>query len=465
MCEDPITPSNVSESMVAELSGIFPGKERTDVRNALESANGNLEDACDILLTEPDEICSTVISEDNTDPLEELKIMFPDTDFDRIKSIYDRCQDVDAAITELLSLPLLLLEDDEEQKRAEKEVKTRQRAQPQPAAERAAWNSTSDKIKIIRGYTNVPASVARQAFHRSSFNALKAIIELIWTTDYYDEEPETDEKDLPKEPKLSTKTPNGGKVQSARGFAHASFNSFDLIGSKAESETPKILPKTTYSYSESSKEARELREIVQSNAAMRCINRTFLKRALTFYKGNLSMTVSLASHIIDADLSSATFKSPQDISALELKRGFQLTTIKSQKNLSSSRTTACSSQDGPLKLQNDENYEKGLRMIDNLFEAPRLDFHGFVPKDAIDVLRICLVKWWKEELSKREINRHKLSISRVLNVSPLEVVTGRGIHSVGGVSTLKIKVRRFLNDNNYLFSEEPAYFIVEGKKK
>lgn len=464
---NPVTPSRSNESKVIELCGVFPDKKHSEVVNALESADGDLQSACAILLAEPNEIDGVTILEDNPNPLEELQVMFPEVDSNEIAAVYNRYQSVDRAITELLSLPLLRLEDGEEQKVAERQVQTRQFARPKGQEEEGtAWKSVPDKIKTIQQFTAVPDTLARQAFHESSFNAIKAIVKLVWTTESFgDGIPAADSvfNENANDSKPVTIKPKGGKVQSAAGFAHATKDDFNTLDNEPEITAPAISRGRTYVFTEDSKEAQELQEILRSNSTLRSINRAFLKRALTFYRGDMSMTMSLALLIIEADLSCATYKTEQ--SDLNLEEGFKMSSGSSKNSHLSSGRRDRPARTSSLTLQNDEHYSKGQQMIEHVFDSPRLDFHGFVPKDAIQVLKICLDRWWTQELSEREMNRQKLSISRALNVVPLEVVTGRGIHSAGGVSTLKIKVRAFLNNNNYLFSEESAYFVIEGKKK
>ncbi|QLL30607.1 hypothetical protein HG536_0A04250 [Torulaspora globosa] len=451
-----------SKSKVNELCDVFPDKKRSEVINALESANGDLQNACTILLAESTGAGNSML-EDSPDPLQELELMFPDVDPSKIGTIYDRCQSIETAITELLSLPLLRLEDDEEQKRAERQVQTSQSADSSGAAkEGTAWKSVSHKIKTIQRYTDVPDCVARQAFHECSFDITRAIIKLVWTTDYYGSAQATRMSNDDSKEQKPLQNPRGGKVQSAKGFAHSTKNVFDKLDHETEITPQPRCSDDMYMFPESSAKFEELEEILQSNPTMRSISKAFLKRALTFYRGNLSMTTSLALHIIEADLQSATYKSRVDF--LDMEKGFKISAENFPRRQATSSGPNKPSTFDPLELQNDEHYRKSQEMIAKIFDVPRLDFHGFTPKNAIIILEICLDKWWMQELSEREMNRQKLSISRALNVVPLKVITGRGIHSVGGVSTLKIRVRRYLNDNNYLYSEESAYFIIEGKK-
>lgn len=455
---------NNSESAVIELCNVFPDKKRSEVSNALESANGDLQNACAILLAESTDAGDCLL-EDNPDPLRELEIMFPDVETSKISEIYDRCQSIDTAITELLSLPLLRLEDDKEQRRAESQIQASRSVKSNGGAEEeTAWKSVPYKIKTIQRYTAVPDCVARQALHECSFDATKAIIKLVWTTDYYGSvQAARTSNDVQKEqkPRLNLR---GGKVQSAKGFAHSAKNrnTFDKLESETEFTPQPSCTDDMHESLESSTKFEELEEILRSNPTMRTINRTFLKRALAFYKGDLSMTTSLALHTIEADLQNATYKSR--VNDFDLEKNFKISAGNFQKRQASPSVPDKPSLLDPLELQNDQHYSKGQEMIEKIFDIPRLDFHGFTPADAIKILEICLDKWWTQELSEREMNRQKLSISRALNVAPLEVVTGRGIHSAGGISTLKISFRRFLNRHNYLYSEEPAYFIIEGKK-
>lgn len=449
------------ESKLDELALIFPDKRHAQILRALESANGDSHEACAILLSESSSEPVQV-----SDPLDELKAMFPNVDSKTIEDVYQRSKSIEAATSELLSLPMLSLVDDEEQKHAERQLKDGQCdkiTNNQNAWQKTSWKMNSDKIRTIRHYTAVSDTKARQAFHENSFSAVKSIIQLIWDQNYF-----SNSGSKHKEPEPRVKKSRGGRVQAATGFAHAtgfadeSKSSFKVLeNTDNDADVADKEVEGIYVYSDNSKEAQELKDVLQSNAELRTINLAFLKRALTFYRGDLQLTMSLALFILEANGAKATYHSVPDPKEMF---NFTIAQSKSQKNKATAVSIMDTTHLTPQAFQNDEHYHEGRRMIQNVLTTTRFDFHGFVPKDAIQVLQECLDKWWNQEIREREMNSQNLSISKALNVAPIEIVTGRGIHSAGGISTLKIKVRKFLNDNHYVYWEEPAYFIVQGRK-
>lgn len=450
-----------------ELQLIFPDKTKTQLSNALGSADGNLHHACTLLLSE-----STSEEESRSETpnaLGSLRAMFPEVDSATIDEVYKRSDSIESATSELLSLPLLSLVDGEEQKNTEKQFKSKKSRNALNSSENgreASWKSIPEKIKLIRLYTGVSDSNARRAFHESSLDMVKAIVRLIWGQEYF--ESNSDEVKV-AHTKTSRPKAKQGRVQAGTGFAHATKqNSFEIISSNATSSDGKerIVKDASepYVYYDESREARELQDILRSNTDMRTISLPFLKRALCFYHGDLQRTISLALFIIESDGSKATYG--LTVPTLDSKElfSFKIAGHTLPKTKETIMEPANGAQLNSHEFQSEEHYLEGLRMIENVFTRTRLDFHGFVPQDAIRVLKHCLNKWWTQEMKDREMNSQNLYVSKALNVTPLEVVTGRGIHSAGGVSTLKIKVRKYLDGENYLYWEEPAYFVIEGKK-
>ena len=131
------------------------------------------------------------------------------------------------------------------------------------------------------------------------------------------------------------------------------------------------------------------------------------------------------------------------------------------------RTTKVAHEENTLNFDvfvDDESYKKGLTIVQDTFTNYRADLHGFLPDEAVSIVRECLKKWWAEELILREQKAQRLNQRIVANVKPFTIITGRGIHSVGGVSKVRKKVKYFLENNTFVFLEEPSFFIVEGKK-
>lgn len=461
-----------NDSGLAEMRNIFPEKTDNAIKNALESTNGELETACAILLAEgsiEEPVEEEKIEEPN--PLNELLRMFSNIDPKKVEAVYQEYnQSMDESIAELLNFEFLSMEDNKEQKMAEKELKKRSKAPSKVHSllETKNWKSVSDSIKVIEQYTGVCESIARQAYYRNSFHIVRAIVDLVCSYNG-SEMVKSERRDVSDQDqdKRIRKIPRGGKVQAAKGLAHSAKNSYAMLQHDEDDDTDSSDDeKAPYVYSPDTEEAKEVQEILRSNLALRAVNPTFLKQALVFYKGDVPKTISLALLIIDSNCAKDTYntdRSSQDIYAKDFLPTSNIGN-KQRVNQRQYQKSIDTNELDPCAFQNEEHFTTGCHMVQNIFSISRLDFHGFVPNDAIQVLQACLEKWWKYELREREMKSQNLYISKVANVNPLEIVTGRGLHSVGGISRLKIRVKKYLNDHNYIYWEEPSYFIIEGKK-
>lgn len=412
------------DESVALLVEMFPHKSVDEVNLALKSSNGILDDACAMLVSEDN-------SKENVDPSEQLKSMFPLVNQETIEKVWnDQSGDFDGTVVELLNHHMLLEEDKNNV------------SQPEPQHE------SKTTVDIVQEYTGTPTNTARHFSYKSSFNAVKAIVSIL---DTYREPPSETKPPVIPSPRNRT----GGRVQGPKGAAHSNKLASSLSTRELSSS---VKDKRPYVFSLESTEAQELEDAIQSNLNLRSIHPKFLHRALEYYKGDLLKTLQLAGLIIEKNGARYTYKDASEgpnelVGFTEYKpRGKRRSPPK------------VSNGDSGFSLQDDTYAPTADNMWSNVLTNPRLDFHGFLCSDAIQVLQKCLEKWWKYELDQRELNNQKLSMSEVVNVDPLHVITGRGIHSDNGLSKLKTQVRRFLERNQFKYVEDTAYFVVIGKK-
>lgn len=458
------------DTLLAELKGIFPEKADVAIRNALASTNGELETACAILLAEGN--VEEPVEEENIEdpnPLNELFFMFSNIDPKKVEAVYQQHnQSMDESIAELLNFEFLSMEDKKAQKVVENELKKTTNSNPNihSLVEKKTWKSASDSIKVVEQYTGVCESIARQAYYRNSFHIVRAIIDLICSYNG-GKRVKNEGRNINDQDKRIRNIPRGGKVQAVKGLAHSAKNSYTILQHDEDDDTdPSDKEEAPYIYSPDAAEAKELQEILRSNLALRAVNPVFLKQALIFYNGDSQKTISLALLVIDSKCAKETYNTDSGSQDIYAKDFLPTSKTRSKQKVDHRQyqNPINTNELDPCAFQNEKHFEIGCHMIRNIFSISRLDFHGFVPNDAIQVLQACLEKWWKHELREREMKSQNLYISKVANVNPLEIVTGRGLHSVGGISRLKISVKKFLNDRNYLYWEEPSYFIIEGKK-
>ncbi|QOU20623.1 hypothetical protein BRETT_000333 [Brettanomyces bruxellensis] len=94
----------------------------------------------------------------------------------------------------------------------------------------------------------------------------------------------------------------------------------------------------------------------------------------------------------------------------------------------------------------------------------KLDLHGFVVNSAVACCRKVLADWWNDEIKSRVYHGDSLRSERCVRVEDFVLVTGRGLHSSGGVARIKPAIKKFLASNHYLYDEENSYIIVTGKR-
>lgn len=104
----------------------------------------------------------------------------------------------------------------------------------------------------------------------------------------------------------------------------------------------------------------------------------------------------------------------------------------------------------------------------DFLDSKRLDLHGVKSDTAMSLISAALNKWWNEELFQREGNATKavhVQSFKAQFVSPLEIITGKGLHSESGKSVIKQRCKAYLQNNNYTFIENSGSFFVTGLKK
>ncbi|CCD27399.1 Cue2p NDAI_0K02080 [Naumovozyma dairenensis CBS 421] len=446
--------------------------------------------------------------------------MFPTIAKSFIKSAYKRYHNSkphisdDELITELLNFELLSSEDAKAQKIIQNQIKLKKNdtTMNMKIGKKNPWNSVSDNIQTIIQFTMVSRDVASRYLFHNQMNPVLAIIDIIfnYTNTTIEKNQNLHQKVEGKEAPATISSTfirnkaNYGRVQSNNGFAHLSTktqqqrsksNSSRTIPEKKISNEEVILSTFVpsqetgkpFRYSANDPNVIELNSIINddSNLPLKSINPLFYKNCLRFFNGDINKIIPLALFIIKDNLANATFihnlgTKENNVNPNDDTSNYKFIEVTSssskrkatKKHKSTSRSNSADNLSISTPLQQPNNFKdyqrEGLQMISNLFETYTLDFHGFQSSDAINILKLGLNKWWSKELLEREINSKKYSITKsnkVIYLKPLTLITGRGLHSVGGVPRIKIQVKKYLNQNNFVYWEEPSFFIVEGKRQ
>lgn len=442
------------------LKELFPDVAGEKLELTLESAQGDVELATSMLLSEM-ESDHHVNGNDNgvttIDHVHEVELMFPDIDAATVASVYRQEKGmVPNVITHLLNLEYLKNESMAEQE-GEKHVE-----QIGIPLKRKAWKSTYDEMDTVAHVLQWPQDQIphlTQLYQENSFSSRRTIVSIILDQIH----------PMSRSPRPITQISRHdfSRVQSNRGFAHKkgkqqNNNLSSLLNKKQATQKQQHIEqqRITITYD-------EYLDMIKEDPYCQGVNPQFVSNLFQYFKVD---SIDHNDNTNKADLESC-FRVLSYI--LDDPNGVAFTFNKHPDG-DGSWNVVVSNTNGPGNKRNSKNYsvassnnKNRLTMDpqnDDVFQTFKIDFHGYSPKQAVTTLNQIMNSWWDEELKQRELNNYNLRQRDVVCLEPLMVVTGRGIHSIGGKSPVRIQVKRYLQLNGYLFHEEPSYFQVYGKK-
>lgn len=95
----------------------------------------------------------------------------------------------------------------------------------------------------------------------------------------------------------------------------------------------------------------------------------------------------------------------------------------------------------------------------------KIDLHTLTVQNAMQALNSCLNYWWGQEMHLRNLENTKFEFTGLRHVDPFVIVTGRGLHSAGGIPKVKNATVGFLRQNGFKFEENTSIITVLGKRK
>ncbi|SCU94763.1 LADA_0G11012g1_1 [Lachancea dasiensis] len=448
---------------ISSLVVLFPNVNESVLEKTLESANGDVGVACNMILSEQEALCHS-----NEDELtNEVLPVEAETKDSRKTENTSRSPNLG---------PVNL------KKRLYRPIHSFEKLQPtgclsNKAANTKAWNASADHIREIVEHTDVPKNIAQIAYHKQALNPARAIIDIIYhfSSHVFRVEAPTSQSGGPESTTAYPSTSIlgvGGRVQSTRGLAHRKDMNFGFKersneqGDEAHNRLDtKELDKDKGDSESLIRASYELNLTIASNPPLKAINPLFWKTALRFYRGDILRTTLVGSYILNNNSSQYTFI---DAVAKQTSSGFPESTTGTKKNVTSKLRPPSSTSDKQSISQSSfdtkDKYARALQIFDDLFNTHSADLHGFYPQEAKAVAQACLETWWEEEISLREINADRARLIRAQNIAPIKIITGRGLHSVGGISKVRNTIKSFLDQYNYVYTEEASYFVVEGRR-
>lgn len=209
-----------------------------------------------------------------------------------------------------------------------------------------------------------------------------------------------------------------------------------------------------------SKTERELKLQIAAEKLLQRLNYNFLERSLQFFKNNMVKVLEVARLFTEAEMQLLTFS----LDAKLLHNYMPLDTFNSNSPHLPNKARVVPSQ---AKAHNSmkENIRPNNYMPSEVRFSTHLDLHGYTVGEALSLANKTARAWWLEEqrLQLEEGLMHK-SGSKASHLEYLVIVTGRGLHSVGGPK-IKCSVLRLLTQQGYIVEEDIGRLIVMGKKK
>lgn len=276
--------------------------------------------------------------------------------------------------------------------------------------------------------------------------------------------------------KTHDKSRNNRRVQrgGAMGLASSTRNRI-LHGQEPQNEISTTTPTpSNYRYDENSMEAKELWSLIPVSkdgknsvelisSQKLPINKKFAIKALEFFQGNVYKVIELISELSSSQISSSkqsrhlNEKQPVDIKIENSKFGMPKD---SSNNTFIPSSTREYQTDRIILDSHDEQY-----LFDRYLKTGTVDLHGFTVVEAMELVPLILHHWWNQELTHRQSIGQLEKFGNLASLGSVLIITGRGVHSTGGVSTVKVSVNRYLTNNNYIF-EQPTSgsFEVTGKR-
>lgn len=412
-------------ALVEYLADLFPKVNRTELKLLLKTTDNLdelveslfIEDETSFLAKEEEEVQANLQKSVKYSPaVYTLKDMFPDHDPDVLQSLLDKHGgDLQLASTDLLSGNV-------SDKKAKRKLPAR--------SPRNQWNALQDSANKLQELLGISNAEAISYLHANQRKFPETLVDII--------------KRHRKTVQVSKDTgiPLGGRVQRTRtGDTRLSRRTRNGNQSKPELKA---------------EQEQELINFFNSNIPVQEIGYEFLVKLHEYFEGDLVKVVSLCQYVIDNDIA---YMIPKLMNKVEYKPEIKLKKPEITKIFDTDSNKVSALTNASRNTNNNDELESFIL-------TGKLDLHGLNLAHALQLTRQVLNYWWNKELDSR-INEGRLTRygSKAEFAGTVEIVTGRGIHSVNGVSILKQEVSKYLTRNNYLFNEGVGKFEVYGRKK
>ncbi|ODV81442.1 uncharacterized protein CANTADRAFT_43891 [Suhomyces tanzawaensis NRRL Y-17324] len=423
--------------LVDKLADLFPTYRRTELKIRVK-----LSEDIDVLVEElfleqeTNELVEAVRAEESSIIVEQqkpvyspavyqLKDIFPTIDNDTLKFALDEAHgDLQIATDNLLT-------------------GTVSSFKPAEPVTGSVWGSIQETASKLSSITEIPLSDATSFLHARNGNFIESLIAVVLT---YTRNPLV-ASTAPRE-----QIPRGGRVQ--RGGAKIAGR----VGNGTPVPVP--VPSQSYRFSPQSGEYQELLALLRSNAQFRGIGMRFCEKALVLFNGNPFKVIDICRMVVEYNCEHLTKKKSVPVVPKALVLGVKMAPPENP-NLSNQfarfRTKS--------RVINEPERQTQSERLAGFQRTGEIDLHGLKVTTAILVTQKALISWWSKEISAREYEGNLRRYgSKAVFEGPARIITGRGLHSVGGIPVIKMGIKNYLTKNRYVYEELVGSYVVLGKR-
>ena len=465
------------QDVVEMLTDLFPAYPRSELVARVKSSS-DVENLIDVLFSEQEDQSKSCVKENDiknySSDVYTLKEIFPEYDFDVLQNILNKNN---GNITQA-SAVILQCDSEEITSLGDKTSKMRINHDDNKAKLQSSWIALQTEAKRLEDILNIPSQKLLSYLHKYDGKFHESLVAIIndYSVKRLNASSESSSSSRSSLASFSQPVPRGGRVQGP------SLKPSISVPIMRYASVPR---EDSYTYDENSLEAKEIKAIYVGNPEFKSINEQFFENSLVFFRGDVAKVIEIAALLVQDKAGHLTFRqklSPMSFSGLPQagtggKKKMPVTLIEpykhsnltsaSPKQVSLSGSSSASSLI-PATSRSPTPTDEITLMKEKLKSATKtntLDLHNLTVLTALNATGQALRDWWNEELDQRLVDGNLTKFgSRVQFVSPLNLVTGRGIHSQGGKAKIRIAVKNYLARNNYVFEEYSGRFEIEGKR-
>lgn len=453
--------------IINTLTDLFPAVPRSELIARVESTR-DIGTLIDNLFLEQESSSRDGELKKYSTEVYTLKEIFPNSDLEYLQSLLNHNDgDIEKSIAHILQGNTENKHKNKYKlKHDSKSNINNERKKPQ-----SSWDAIQTDASNIASLLEIPFQRATSYLHKHEGKFFEALIDIIYN---YSLLHLANSSDILSNPQSSivSPIPRGGRVQGP----------FSISLSPLPLKTPPTLENDTYIYDDNSKESKEMKAIYRGNIEFKSINEQFFEKALAFFKGDVMKVIAIASMLIEENAQRLTFIKDLTNGGVSLKKS---TSTVRDKFLQPHKLYNSSSQglnlyhlndtrqkptnsiyNPPLPIHTPEEVQLKNERLRSAAKTNTLDLHNLRVATALQAATQALYEWWNDELDQRlaDGNLGKFGYKAQF-VGPLQLVTGRGIHSIDGKGKIRTTVRKHLDVNNYVYDEHPGRFEVQGRRK